>query len=404
MADKYLIDPTAEPHAWALVADDLFNPVEGQAAGDGLGIDSPSTLLLSSGGDLNFGNDVDAFGQIGMDFTGYASTATLQVDTWLGPIDLAAGALATGAFDIAPCTSFSMSGGTLTGSGAIDVAGNISITGGTMSHTGTWTQTVTGTVANATGGAGHVLAHIVLGSAGVVSTLADDVHSKGFTFGTGDGGVSVAGPTKRLYVEICGTSSWVQPADAGSISMNILSLYLYDDGSLGHIHDLTLASNAVYLTGVIDDKTLTAIGDFDFAAAALTIKESTNAKWAAMAMGAFRLTAGVVTLGDAGAGKGGGRLGLTTGVLDIVSIEKAALSDAAENALSLDRGTVLCSDFVDGTTIVITAGGAHVHGGILRDADVTGQIHRFGATADSGNTNVVDCPSPIGPGVALMAA
>lgn len=115
------------------------------------------------------------------------------------------------------------------------------------------------------------------------------------------------------------------------------------------------------------------------------------------------LAPGAALILGAGAQVWSGILTCGSGVVRVASI---ARKDAAnnDNALALDRATLILSGTADGTDIVITGEGAHVHGGVLQDADVTGSVHRFGATADSGNTNVIDCPSPIGPGVALMAA
>lgn len=89
------------------------------------------------------------------------------------------------------------------------------------------------------------------------------------------------------------------------------------------------------------------------------------------------------------------------GKIDRVTGDETGCSLALENSSTRLGGTL------NGTALVVTSNGAHIHGGTIQNVDVgrPNPIHLFGGTRGAGNgMGVVACPSPISGSCAVMAA
>ncbi len=119
-------------------------------------------------------------------------------------------------------------------------------------------------------------------------------------------------------------------------------------------------------------------------------------------MNGYSLTCGALTIGrDAGL-NGNGKIFLTGSGHQLDSI---AMGDAANsgNEFSMSHSSLLLTGTFDGTNITITSIGAHVIGGVVQDVDVSGVLHRWGATVDRDNSSdVVDEGSNTGVGIGPM--
>lgn len=283
-----------------------------------------------------------------------------------------------------------------------NIAGDITFTAGTLTSTGIWTQTATGNV-NTNSNAARTVFNLVLGSAGVVSTLTGPTRCDRFTYGAGT--VDLAGFTLSIYPSA--SNFWTTGTgtfqDAGSGAGVVVfhtgnkSLGRMDTGNVP-IEFLCTASPIITMTGALSCGT-----------GQLVVNTLTDNGLQTLDMNNQPLTAGAVKLGRSDSDILGGILLLRGGVHKLTSIAKAKAAATVANAVnmgscylelrsggSIDAGAA-------GTAIAFTNTAAHVVGaGVAPTLNriVIGageKLHAHNCTDGGTNTNV-DFDTHVAPG------
>ena len=306
-----------------------------------------------------------------------AGTLTLGVDTTFKNLILTGGTFAGSTYAITITGAFLHNGITdFTGSGAMGVIGNITYAAGTNSHTGTWTQTASGNVSWAT--TTNPIADLVLGGAGVTSTLTNHVHCKKFTHGAG----TVALVNKVLYVrDEAGNDFWT--GGTGSFTRTTGGVKWVGVTNGRTQQGFTLRGTPLYIWPDAG-ATITATGDWILDTDQYFYILANTAGAATVDMAGHGLRCGDLILGVGSASNFSGVLKAGEGTLEIASVTNGNAANLA-NELHFETCNFILSGTMDGTGIVVTSQGAKIHGGTIQNVSSTGPIQGPYSTDGGGN-------------------
>jgi len=288
--------------------------------------------------------------------------------------------------------------------------------GSTWVDSGTVVQTEDGDLQNPT----YTNAWDVLdcAKAGKTSTLGQDVWTKKLI--TGPGTVEDGGGEHTLVITPYADDFFEQSQDPAAVFAPWQLSFFAREYSNGRI-DFSACHDGLWWGCDGSDAgapTLTMTGDLIGGDKLLRISTgSRNNDTTVLDLNGHNMSAGGVRVGNPGSGDArDGRLVCGSGVIEIGADGLASgggASVTAATGIDHNGGTVILEGTYDGTAygatkMSITSAGAHVHGGTIQDVDLSssGPLHCFGRAnpGAGGNTNVVDCPAPMGPGLAMLAA
>ena len=340
--------------------------------------------ISGTGGEFAFGTStVDAdIDDIDLDnitaTVGLASWTAANVLTGAGSLTMSDDLTLTGSFDLE-------AGGTLdmgNVNNVLSVSASYTYTTGTMANNGILEMTGTG---NLHSGSTNVpnflqLTSILNGDA----TDADVTLTGTSTFKTG---MDIPeGATLNLVAQTL--SPYLQTGNfndtlhcEGDITATTGKVNIYPNQSLSNSLVCNFGSVRVIMAGY-DDDTWTQTGAFTCGALAIYDHHAGHAQTFDIS---GNLTAANVVLGLTG--NKSGILNLGGGMHSIASLTDAGATDL-NNALDLDKCHLECSGILNGDNITVTSTGANLHGGTIRNADVTGVLHCWGVT--DGGSNSVD--------------
>lgn len=290
---------------------------------------NPDTISFAAGASHAFGNFI-------VDGT---STLTMEDDTAFQGFTLTGGTFDDGGFAL----SFGADG--------------LLYNGGTNDGTGTWTQTASGDVSWDTNA--EAVDDLVLGGAGVTSTLVGNAVCRRFTYGVGSGGIAVVlgasllelRPTAGVndfwtdgagaFTDVGGGSiRWTLPA--GDLTQGEFSI----DGAKLDIR-------------VGPGRTITATGAWSGDISKLFTVGCTGSGLGTVVMGANNLTCGALEMGRAAGAGFWGHLNLGSGTHSIASIDLAKFDDTTGNKVTVAGCDVQMSGSCDlsGIELVCATGG-----------------------------------------------
>lgn len=287
-----------------------------------------------------------------------------------------------------------LTAGTLSDGGLdSELLGSFVRNGGTFASTGVWTFSGSGDLKNAAYG-GRFGALVISGA--MVNT--GTVYTRKATI-TG----TLGGATNKLTF-FQATAGWWGP-QTGEVNCDV-AVYT-SKGAPGN--DITLKDRALRIN-TNENNSLTLDAAIDTGAGALRVYGDGNGVSQTLVIPGHRLRCGALAVGDDGASTGKGIVTFTgSGVAEIGSFAAKSASNVG-NQMNLGAYTFLMGGLGAGADVAVTADHAHVHDGTLEhldEAGTSGTILRFGDSSgdnNNGNMSIVQCPSPLGRGLALMAA